>query len=106
MQQNIESHQFTDEDGNPAGGTTFAPGLTIGWQNGPLAVDGERHDPNGCFVETVIAAAVDRLEFYQRSKFKSVYNAEALLHLERALAALHDRTADREARQVEGTHTV
>lgn len=38
------------------------------------------------------------------SKFASEYNAKALEHLEAALAALHQRTKDREAKAVEGTH--
>ena len=104
MIQTIESHHFTDASLNPAGGQTFAPGLCIAWQNGPLSVDGVREEPNGCFVETVINAAIDRIEFYQRSKFKSVYNADALSHLRNALERLQDRTRDREARGVEGTH--
>lgn len=119
MQQVFNSHQFTDADGNPAGGQTFGPGFSIAWQNGPLATgvdqveciiedpdhDGPcRRDPNGAFVETIIAAAKDRLEFYQSSKFACDTNAEAIAALDAALAALHRRTADREARNVEGTH--
>ena len=100
------SNQFSDADGNPAGGTTYGPGFAIGWQNGPLGRDGDRQEPNGAFVETVIKAAADRIEFYQRSKFASADNQEALDHLNSALAALHRRTAEREARQVEGTHAV
>jgi hypothetical protein len=107
MQQTIHSHQFTDANGAPEGGQTFAPGLSIAWQRGPLGRDENRKEPNGCFVETVIAAALDRLEFYQRSKFaSSEYNATAITHLNDALAALQARTAAREARKVEGTHEV
>ena len=54
------------------------------------------------FVKDVIAAAVDRIESYQGSRFKSDYNARALDHLTAALQSLHARTADREARGVEG----
>ena len=33
----ISSEHRTDDNGKPAGGTTTAPGVTIEWQNGPLA---------------------------------------------------------------------
>jgi hypothetical protein len=64
----------------------------------------EREDPNGCFVETVIAAAIDRIEYYQRGKFACANNEMVLMRLHDALAILGLRTADREARGVEGTH--
>jgi hypothetical protein len=111
MLQTIESHHFTDDDGNPAGGTTYGVGFTIGWQNGPLAEHmltrgGVRLEPNGAFVEGVIAAAVDRIEFYQSTKFACDYNAQALVLLGEALDKLQERTTAREARGVEGTHAV
>jgi hypothetical protein len=65
----------------------------------------ERKEPNGAFVEGVIQCALGRLNFYQGSKFACETNAEAVKHLELALAALERRTAEREARAVEGTHT-
>ena len=118
----IDEH-WTDTMGRPAGGITQARGFTISWQNGPLG----RHKPgcesegckgpdgpsppgctrvpaNGAFVEDVIVAAIVRLEFYQQSEFECAANADALMHLGEALAALSARTADREARCVEGTH--
>lgn len=104
MPQDITSHQFIDASGNPTGGQTFGPGLCIAWQNGPLSVDGKRVEPNGCFVETVIAAAIDRLEFYQRSKFACEFNAAALEDLRNAMCHLEARTKDRDARGVEGTY--
>lgn len=93
-------------DANPTGGVTTGKGFTISWQNGPLGRGTERREPNGAFVEDVIAAAADRLEHYQNSKFKCSENEEALRHLHLALEALNFRTKHREARQVEGTHTV
>lgn len=105
--------------------------VSILWQNGPLgrhhpgctdercitegAITGPPGDsavatpcsrvaPNGAFVETVIAAAIGRLEFYQRSKFKCERNHHAILHLKTALKELEHRTADRDVRGVEGTH--
>lgn len=106
MQQEFQHVNFDDDDGNPAGGWAKADGIRIEWQNGPLAVDGVRLDPNGAFVETVIAIAKSRLDYYQTSRFASEYNAKAIRHLEAALKALQERTADREARNVEGTHNV
>ena len=96
---------FSDTEGNPAGGFVKGVGLDIVWQNGPLGRGAERIEPNGAFVETVINAAVKRIEFYQESKFKCRENAIALTHLETALLWLNKRTQEREARQVEGTHT-
>lgn len=104
MKQKIVSTHFNDANGNPAGGTTFGPGLCIGWQNGPLGRGDDRLEPNGCFVETVIMAAMNRLECYQASRFNCAENADALRYLTLALAALESRTARREAQNVEGTH--
>ena len=98
------SDQWSDENSNPAGGVTCGKGFTISWQNGPLGRGNDRKEPNGAFVETIIAAAKDRIEFYQKSKFNCEMNARAILHLEAALAILRERTADREVRGVEGTH--
>ncbi len=105
MKQSIASSHIT-EGGKPAGGRTTATGLVIDWQNGPLAVDGVRREPTGAFVETVIAAALDRLEHYQASEFRCRENALAITKLEEALHWCQHRTAAREARGVEGTHTV
>ena len=106
MRQTITSHHFDDSDGNPAGGTTNGPGLTIGWQNGPLGIDGHRDEPNGCFVETVLVAALDRLEYYERSKFACDENKNAIRHIQDALTELGRRTRSREERGVEGTHQI
>lgn len=104
--QDITSHHDVDENGNPAGGVTTGTGISISWQNGPLAVDGVRKEPNGAFVEGVIAAALDRLQHYQASKFACRENALAITKLEEALHWCNHRTANREARGVEGTHQV
>jgi hypothetical protein len=93
-----------DEQGHPAGGTVSGVGLSIQWQNGPLGRGEDRKAPNGAFVETVIAAALQRIEDYQASKFKCRENALAITKLEEALHWLNARTQAREARQVEGTH--
>lgn len=106
MQQDFHSVHQDDAEGNPAGGSIHGTGLQIVWQNGPLGRGSDRKEPNGCFVETVIAAAIDRLEYYQRSQFACEENANALIHLNNALAELNARTNAREARDVEGTHEV
>lgn len=95
-----------DADGKPAGGHVLATGLEIVWQNGPLGRGLGREEPNGAFVETVIAAALQRIEFYQSGEFKCRENALAITKLEEALHWLNHRTQAREARGVEGTHSV
>jgi hypothetical protein len=82
-------------------------GLSIQWQNGPLGKAAFRIEPNGAFVETVIAAALQRIEWYQEvcgGKFKCEENAIAISHLKDTLCILDRRTKDRIARDVEGTH--
>lgn len=111
----------TDFDGNPAGGRYSGMGMSVTWQDGPRemvptvvdrAPDGtptmeDKIEPaNGAFVEDVIYAAIQRLQFYQRSQFAHEKNAEAIVHLEDALGCLNDRTKERKERGVEGTHTV
>jgi len=127
MNQKITSTHELDNNGNPTGGVTVGTGIRINWQNGPLgrgkplaeirasdiprglsAEDVARKEPNGAFVEGVISAAIDRLQFFQTAsggKFACRENAIALTHLETALLWLGKRSADREAREVEGTHT-
>lgn len=103
----FHSTHWYDHEGRPAGGISEGIGFTIAWQNGPLGrADGPggRRQPNGAFVETIIAAAKDRLEYYQSSRFNCEENAEAIRHLALALAILNDRTARREAAGTEGTH--
>ena len=107
MLQEFEAHNATDLEGNPAGGLVIAIGLTITWQNGPLGRKPNQHIPNGAFVETVIAAALQRLRWYQEAsdgRFKCEENANAIDYLEGALEVLDERTREREARGVEGTH--
>lgn len=104
MRQDISATNFNDENGNPAGGSVDGVGLLITWQNGPLGRDDERAEPNGAFVETVIASALQRIQYYQDSKFACSENQTAIFLLESALTVLDNRTKDREARAVEGTH--
>lgn len=104
MQQEFEAANYLDDEGNPMGGHVESLGLSIGWQNGPLGRGEDRQEPNGAFVETVIAAAKQRLEFYQETKFNCQENADAISFLQDALNVLSERTARREAEDVEGTH--
>lgn len=106
MLSDFFSEHWKDENGNPSGGISSAKGITISWQNGPLGRGGNRKEPNGAFVETVIAIASERLEFYQASKFECVENLEAIEFLRKALQVLNRRTINREKRNVEGSHQV
>jgi hypothetical protein len=100
------SEHWLDSRGNPAGGVSTGMGYTISWQMGPLGRGEERRIPNGAFVESIIFAAIDRLQFYQRSKFHCDENEAAIMFLKDALEALETRTAAREAAGTEGTHAV
>lgn len=106
MKQRIIGQHFDDDNGNPAGGRTTGTGISIDWQDGPLGRGDERREPNGAFVEGVIQAAVDRLEYYQRSPFSCRENALAITKLQEALHWLQARTEAREAAGIEGTHAV
>lgn len=104
----IYAHNELDGNGNPTGGYANGIGLSIQWQNGPLGRGQDRKEANGAFVETVIAAAKQRLEFYQTAsggKFACDENLIAIQELDEALEALASRTKAREEREVEGTHT-
>lgn len=102
--QELTQEHHLNHDNKPAGGYTEGVGVHIRWQDGPLGRGEDRLAPNGAFVETVIRAAKDRIEHYQSTEFASDYNARAISHLDDALEELCQRTADREARGVEGTH--
>ena len=104
MRSPIRSTHWNDADGNPAGGSTFGNGFAVSWQNGPLGCGADRREPNGAFVEDLVAAAIDRLEFYQKGRFNCGANNTALTYLKSALDSLEARTKDRETRAVEGTH--
>jgi len=93
----------TDADGNPAGGWVFGTGLNIKWQAGPLGRPAG--EPNGAFVEDLLEAARQRLEFYQKAaggKFACRENAIAITKTEEALHWLYSRRMDRENRGVQG----
>lgn len=93
-----------DKNGNPAGGSVEGVGLEIAWQDGPLGRGEDRNEPNGAFVETVIDAALQRIQHYQKSQFNCRENSLAITKLEEALHWLNSRTNRREYDGVEGTH--
>ena len=104
MKAQFESNNMNDDNGNPAGGHVSGTGINITWQNGPLGRGDQRQEPNGAFVETMIAAVVQRIEYYQAGKFRCRENALAITKLEEALHWLNSRTSRRESQDVEGTH--
>lgn len=76
--------------------------LHVSFQNGPIKEVGI----NGVQVEHLLAIAQDRLEAFQAGDYANQYGGEALEHVIAALGALHRRTLDRIARQVEGLNQV
>ena len=76
--------------------------VDIHFQEGPIKEWGV----NGCANEDLLIMVARRLEGFQNSEFRCRENALALTHIEEALLWLRKRTMGREARGVEGTHTV
>ena len=95
-----QHHQ--DADGNPAGGYAYAKGISIVWQQGPL----EGREQNGAFVETLLGICRDRIHYFQSTKFACAENEATMEAIDQAIAHMKARTADRQHRGVEGTHTV
>lgn len=104
MRQKIDNIWKQDPDGNPTGGVSSGQGISIAWQDGPLGNPPDLSKINGAFVEGVVQAAIDRLVFFQQSKFKCRENALAITKLEEALHWMDHRTLDRKLRNVEGTY--
>lgn len=75
-------------------------GASVIFQHGPINEAGV----NGLTHEALLAILIDRLEAFQRGPYSNDYNAAALAHLQSAQGALLDRTRERMARNVEGTH--
>ena len=94
-----------DGNGNPSGGDVRGPGLDIVWQDGPLGRPPKL--ATGAFVEDVIEAARQRLEFYQKAsggKFACRENQICITKLEECLHWLYARRVGREGRGVQGLH--
>lgn len=108
---NISANNSLDGD-NPSGGSVqLALGdkiaLLVNWQDGPRGnVDGELDPPNGAFVEDVLWAALQRLEFFNQSRYRCRENSIAISNIEKALFILKDRQLSRSDRGVEGKHEV
>lgn len=73
-------------------------GLTILFQNGPIA----EHGINGITQEALLAIIIDRLQSFQKGPFACRENALALTKLEEAKHWLFSRTLERMQRGVEG----
>ena len=104
MQQEFTAINDRDENGNPAGGFAGGVGFSIEWQNGALQYGKQRLEPNGAFVETIIAAAKQRIEEYQSTRFACDENERAIMYLGLALNELNARTQRRIAAGTEGKH--
>ena len=100
----LECENGHDAAGNPTGGSVRGIGLIIDWQAGALGRGAEKKEPTGAFVEDVVLAAIQRVEYYQQSQYNCDENAVALGHLQEALAVFQARHDDREARGVQGLH--
>lgn len=94
MRNQIHSSHYVDTDGVPIGGQTSGVGIEITWQSSPLK-DGEA--PTGAFVEGVITAALERVEFYQRTRAADVFNIGVIAALKEALNILEERHASRDS---------
>jgi len=109
----LQAINKVDENGNPTGGEVDLhvtkrgdnqyPALIVNWQDGPR---GDVEPANGAFVEDVLWAALQRLEFFQDSKYRCRENAIAITKIEEALFILKDRQLSRSYRGVEGKHEV
>jgi hypothetical protein len=103
-EETVVSDFTTDGQGNPTGGNTWSTvaKLEINWQDGIVGDGGQ----SGAFVEDVIEAARQRLQFFQTSKFRCRENAIALTKLEEALQWLDWRTRKRLIENVENSYEV
>ncbi len=72
--------------------------LPVIFQHGTVPECGQ----NGITIEALLAICEHRLSGFQSGPYSNNYNAEALLHVGKALDALKQRTLDRLVRQVEG----
>lgn len=119
LRRNVTSEFVTDDQGNPTGGSTMAydqpPQLTgtstsqtkprelIGeliWQNGILSMG-----RSGWTVEEVLEAALQRLQFFNTTKFRCRENSLAITKIEEALAWLDIRQRNREMQGVEDSYS-
>ena len=106
----VKSEFSVDADGHPTGGYTemvasdgvtpsFAP-ISIHWQDGMVDEAGQ----NGAFIEDVLEAARQRLQFFNSTEFRCRENSIAITKIEEALQWLDWRTRQRLAEGVENTY--
>ena len=74
----------------------------VQFQDGPIKEAGI----NGTTHEDLLGIVMHRLNSFQSGQFACFENGKALAAVEEAMFWLNKRTADRQARNVEGTHTV
>ncbi len=111
----VQSEFLTDQDGNPTGGNTnlmvthypddgsegyMATAIDINWQDGIVGDEGQ----TGAFVEDVLEAARQRLQFFNSTKFRCRENSLAITKIEEALQWLDWRTRQRVAQDVENSY--
>ena len=93
----VASEFVIDESGNPKGGWTRGEGFHIDWQNGVQM-------RSGAFIEEVLGGVIQRLQFFQGTKFACKENDAAISCIETVLAAMDLRLKGREARGVGGSY--
>jgi hypothetical protein len=119
----LKANNQLDDNENPTGGDVYLqvtkngdtefPALVVNWQDSPRGTGETNADgspvlaqPNGAFVEDVLWAALQRLEFFNESKYRDRANSLAITKIEEALQALKNRQLERSHRNVEGKHEV
>ena len=108
VQQTFVAENYTDKEGGPEGGfvSLDIPSgriLSIVWQNGPLMRGADRREPNGTFVETVIAAAVQRIQYYSASNTTTRPSSGAVRSLSLSHTSKRRSTGSKLARQTESS---
>ena len=101
----VMSINWIDPNGRPDGGHSFGVGFMIAWQRWPMIVDGKPIPQTGAFVEHVLAAVLDRLQFLQKTSFACQETVTAIEHVNKAMEAIQDRIKRRQAEGGLGTHT-
>ena len=92
-------HRYRIESVDPD--TPIAIFGSVNFQEGPVKENGV----NGLHQEDLLEIVVDRLRCFQQGPFACRENSLALTKIEDAIRWLNHRTAERQARGVEGTST-